>query len=285
MKKVTLPNTFLCGAQKGGTTWLHEMLASHPDVFFPARPQELHFFDRDRNYAKGIQWYARHFRACRGQSVVAQTAPNYMYEPAVPPRILAVCPDPRFLFLLRNPVDRAYSHYWHAVRKGYETLPFEEALQMENTRIQQSPHARRRFSYVARGRYVLQLKRFEGAFGKDRMLLLLSSDMKANAGQIRRDCSTFLAIDEKKFPAGAHDLPARNVARSSRRNALRIARRYLCRGGRLPLLRRWLDRVNLRPAKYPEMSSDTRQRLLSLFEDDIVALEELSGFDLSGWRL
>ncbi|HUE84637.1 MAG TPA: sulfotransferase [Vicinamibacterales bacterium] len=128
-----LPTFLIGGAQKSGTTTLHHYLSAHPDIFIPRRPQELHFFDFDPNYVRGVHWYASHFTsATPAHRAIGQTSPLYLYAPDAPERIAALLPDVKLIFIRRNPVDRAFSHYWHAIKKGRKTLDFETALAMED---------------------------------------------------------------------------------------------------------------------------------------------------------
>ena len=122
MSTAGVPNFFIGGAQKSGTTTLHWRLKEHPQVFIPDFPQEIHFFDDAKNFERGLRWYEGLFAGWKGQRAVGQTSPLYLYAPEVPERIHAVLPDARFVFILRDPVDRAYAHYWHSVKKGYDSL-------------------------------------------------------------------------------------------------------------------------------------------------------------------
>ena len=87
-----IPNLFIGGAQKSGTTSLHYLLKTHPDIFIPETPQEIHFFDIDQNYTRGLDWYARFFSLWQNEPIIAQTSPLYLFEPTVPIRIKEVAP-------------------------------------------------------------------------------------------------------------------------------------------------------------------------------------------------
>ncbi len=277
-----LPNLIVGGAQKSGTTTLHRLLESHPGVFFPARPQEIHFFDLDDRYARGLDWYAGHFTAWRGEPVIAQTSPLYLYEPAVAGRIAAALPAARLIFVLRRPIDRAASHYWHEVRYGWEPLSFEEALEREPERLRGGQEARRHYSYLDRGRYASQLRRYLDLFPAEQILVLTYDQLVADLPGLGRRCADFLALPVAGWTLPAGDEPFRhNRAQVPRFRALqrwvRPAR------ASLPALAWLVDRVNLVPGRYPPIASATRARLAEVFAHEIEDLARLTSLDLSAW--
>lgn len=280
-----LPNLMIGGAQKCGTTSLHRLLSSHADVYFPpapAAPQEIHFFDIDANFRKGLGWYAELFSGQRGEAFVGQTSPLYLYLPQVPARIHAALPDARLVFILRNPVDRAYSHYWHEVRYGWESLPFDAALDGEAERIAQGFDARRHYSYVDRGRYAVQLRHFEEHFSRSQILLLRHDDLKANLDSVCRQLAEFLAIDPAGFALGGETTVHHNGARMPRVPMIQRLVRPV--RSRCPKVGYLVDRLNLRSVRYPPMPAETRRCLLDLFESDMAELEQCWNIDTRPWR-
>ena len=126
----------LGGAQKSGTTSLHHLLSQHPAIQMPmGREQETHFFDLDDHYSQGLDWLAGRLPPGAGTTHIGLTCPIYLYLDYVPQRIRQYFPNVKFLFILRDPVNRAYSSYWHERKKGREKLSFEHALQQESDRI------------------------------------------------------------------------------------------------------------------------------------------------------
>jgi hypothetical protein len=131
-----IPNFLIAGTMKGGTTSLWYGLRQHPDVFMPEE-KELNFFKSSAgNYQNGIEWYKQKFEGHDGESAVGEASPRYMAFEEVPRRVHEMNPNMRFIFVLRDHVDRAYSHYWHMLRQANETLSFEEAVDREADRIQ-----------------------------------------------------------------------------------------------------------------------------------------------------
>ncbi len=184
----TLPDFVMIGGMKCGTTSLFQYLQQHPGVS-KAFIEEVHYFDL--NYGKGINWYRAHFPMRTGGdegTLVGDDSPYYIFHPLVPQRVAGDLPEVKLIALLRNPMDRAYSHYYHELRRGRETLPFEEALAREEERLEGEvarmeadpdyvSFAHQRHSYVARGRYAEQLARWYELFPRDRLLVLQSEEM------------------------------------------------------------------------------------------------------------
>lgn len=191
------PGFIIIGAQKGGTTSLYHYLTEHPDVGTPLK-KEIHYFDF--NVDKGPDWYLAHF-PLRGEAVVVgEASPSYLPHPDAPGRLYALLPEVKLIALLRHPVDRAYSHHQMNVRKGVETLPFEEAIAREPERLadggdpSSSQGNWRFFSYLSRGFYAEQLERWLTFFPRENMLIIKSEDLYEEPGQIYNQTLEFLGL-------------------------------------------------------------------------------------------
>ncbi len=180
MSNLILPNFLCIGTQKGGTSFLFNLLNQHPQIFIP-NIKEIHFFDVDDNYKKGPDWYQYFFRQAKGYKAIGSITPSYMFFEYVPKRIKhTLGSNINFLVILRNPVDRAYSHYWMSFKRGYERLPFEQAILMEHKRIKMGYFEKNNFSYVTRGFYYEQLIRYFDIFPKENFLILIFDDFIKN---------------------------------------------------------------------------------------------------------
>lgn len=198
-----LPDFLLIGAKRGGSTSLWRYLAEHPGILpmFPRaeKIKGLYFFDE--NYERGTRWYRSHFatRATRRRAerrlghrvVTGEATPYYLYHPLAPTRAHALVPDALVVAVLRDPVDRAYSHYKERTKNGTEPLSFPDAIAAEpdrlageEVRIVAEPgyvsFAHRHQSYVEQSRYAPMLERWFAAFGRDRVLVLASEEMYAD---------------------------------------------------------------------------------------------------------
>lgn len=191
-----LPDYVIIGAQKCGTSSLSQYLCEHPDVV-PAFRKEVHYFDR--NFDKGASWYRRHFptrvqmtalRTIRAHPVLTgEASPCYLFHPLGHERLHDLLPSARLIALLRDPVERAFSHYRHMVRAGHEQLSFDAAIEAEPLRRSHrgpavpnaemdlaDPHFGR-YLYVERGRYAQQLERWFTCFPRGQLLVLKSEDL------------------------------------------------------------------------------------------------------------
>ena len=218
-----LPDFIIIGANKCGTTSLYEYVTQHPKIkggIF----KELHFFDRYSRYKKGLRWYRYHFpiRVKSDAFQVGEATPEYLFNPAVPKRIYEVIPNAKFIVLMRNPVDRALSHYQHSKRAGVEDLPFEEALRREKSRIEsvlknieKNPKYENKeyeqYSYLSRGRYEEQIKRWLRYFSKDQFIFLKSENLFNNPQKVSNEVFDFLNVrrfnieKKKAYNSGNYD--------------------------------------------------------------------------------
>jgi len=191
-----LPDYLICGAQRSGTTSLHRVLARHPDVTPPAFHKGVHFFDSAAHYGRGLDWYRGHFpvrmladRLARtGQARTGESSPYYVFHPLAPGRIARDLPAARLVVLLRDPVERAWSAHKQETGRGFETEPFERALELEDERLDGEVERIRRdplyqsfhhqhHAYRRRGHYAEQIERLTGAVGADRVVVLEAEEL------------------------------------------------------------------------------------------------------------
>jgi len=190
--KMRTPVFFVVGAQKAGTTSLHDWLAQQPDVCLPTL-KETHYFSHDQRYEKGLDWYMRQFPRCADGSVVGEVDPEYMYHACAPERIAEVCPEAKIVFILRSPLERAYSQYLMSVRRGLERLSFYDALASEDERTGPGadPALAEHLGYMGRGRYAAQIARFRKALPGGSFLIVKFDELvsgETGAGTYGRIC-------------------------------------------------------------------------------------------------
>ena len=208
-----MPEFIIIGTMRGGTTSLYNYLMQHPRIA-GAVMREVHFFDK--NSHRGANWYRAHFplsvrrsvrQFLKDDLVAGEKSPYYMFHPLVPERVAELLPRVKLIVLLRNPIDRAYSHYWHEIRQGHETLSFEEAIARETERLEgererilsdpqyYSP-IHQHHSYLSRGVYVDQLRAWRRAFPAERMLVLCSEQFFAEPKAVLGRVFEFLSIPD-----------------------------------------------------------------------------------------
>ncbi|MDM8530381.1 sulfotransferase domain-containing protein [Anaerolineales bacterium HSG25] len=208
-----LPDFIIIGGQRCGTTTLYKYLIQHPYIM-PASGKELHFFDL--NFEKGQTWYQTHFptraykqllmKTGRQPLITGESSPYYLFHPHVPSRVATMRPSAKLIVLLRNPIDRAYSHYFHEVRWGFETAStFEQAISLEPERLAgeadrllENEHyysfSHHHHTYLERGIYVDQLEYWSRFFPKEQLLILSSENFYTNTPTVFKQILQFLEL-------------------------------------------------------------------------------------------
>ena len=253
-----LPSFILVGAQRAGTTSLFRALMSHPLIHSASYHKGVNYFDV--NYERDFSWYQGHFptvgslqrrtRGVTGEPITFEASGYYMFHPCAAERIARHLPEVRLLAMLRDPVERAYSAHKHELARGYETEPFERALDLEDARLDGQAErmlaepgyqsfSHRHHAYVRRGQYAEQLLRLREFFPPDRIHVLESENFFERPEPTYRGVLDFLGLP--------HVLPDR------------------------------FDRWNARPSS--PMAEGTRSRLREHFQSHDRALATLLGRD------
>ena len=213
-----LPSFLIIGAQRSGTTSLYRYIKQHPSLH-PSLFKEVHFFDQ--NYHNGLGWYRAFFplKLTMGISkllnneaaITGESSPYYLFHPLVPERVKKTLPDSKIIVLLRNPVDRAYSHYQHESKLGFEKLPFEEAIEKEPERLSGEKEKiisdekyfsfnHNHYSYLSRGLYIDQIKEWMKYFSKEQMFIISSEDFFSDPKKTVNMVFDFIGIREYDIP-------------------------------------------------------------------------------------
>lgn len=237
----------IAGVQKAGTTALHAFLSQHPSLFLPAC-KELHFFDdesldwREPNDAR----FRHHFRECSNGQTAGEATPIYAYWEPAAERIHRYNPAMKLIVLLRDPVERAYSHWSMEFGRGRETLEFAAAIREGRSRFAGDQHGW--FSYVERGLYSEQVERLQSWFGSEQLLFQRTEDLRErHEATLDRMCA-FLGVDRfVAYPRADSILP--------------------------------VERVSV-----PPPLPDDLAYLRAFYRADIERTEARTGLDLSSWR-
>ena len=267
-----LPNFLIIGAARCGTTYMWRNLRLHPDVFLPAHLKELNFFTG--KYDRGLSWYEEQFRGARSESAVGEASPNYMYDREAAARIRRDLPQVRLIASLRNPIDRAYSHYWNLVANAKRgevnrTITFEEKLKL-------TPRL------TTEGLYADTLERYLQLFPQDQLLVLRYDELKGNPARFLAQIYDFIGVrGDYQSPLAESRVNSAEL-KLGRSRALYHLYRSLLRVGGYGLGQR-VERAARK--QMPPMRAETRQRLLEEhYLADFERLEALLGWDLSSWR-
>ncbi len=193
------------GAQKSGTTTLWKILSQHPQVTVPDQ-KEVHYFDYPEHYILGEEWYKSQFPTENNSTICGEITPYYLFHPGVPRKLSRITKHPKIIVVLRNPVDRAWSHYHHSKKLSLESLPFVEALLVESKRISDA-HNRLRSddlyyssdhqhaSYLKRGLYYEQLLNWYSYFDVSNFLIISFDELTLQQQEATIRIARFLNIE------------------------------------------------------------------------------------------
>jgi sulfotransferase family protein len=269
-----LPNFLIIGAMKSGTTSLQNALRYHPQAFCAVEP---HFFCD--HFHEGTSWYRKQFVGATDELAVGEKCADYLYLPKAIERMAATLPTARLIVALRDPVDRAYSHYWHERRERREHLSFAEALDAEPERLSLGDWG---LGYTDMGRYVVQLARLASLYPRELIHVMLFEEFRSDPGRAFGSVCRFLGIDDTVRP----------IVLEKRHNPYRVERYhkplvFLKRHRvfeRLPrAISKRLRRALVRPAEYPPMEQEVRSRLEWQFAESNAALADWLGVTDLPW--
>lgn len=245
--KVDKLDFIVAGAQKCGTTALHYQLQKHPQIAMPDK-EELHFFDDEELFGKDISYEKlhEHFRPSSRAVVAGELTPIYLYWRPAMERIWNYRKGLKLIILLRDPVERAFSHWNMQREREFETLDFLDAIKAEEERQRKvAPLQSRRFSYVARGLYAEQLERVFQFFPRYLVKVVRHEDMRNHFAETINSIFGFIGVDSSR------------TIRNKERNPIHYER---------------------------EMTAEERREVYPLFEKDIVVLEKLLDWNCSDWK-
>jgi Sulfotransferase domain len=205
-----LPNFIIIGAQRCGTTSMYLNLCAHPQLA-PPLGKELQYFTL--NHRRSLDWYRGHFPVLGQGQQTFEATPYYLFHPSAPQRVAAALPDTKFVVMLRDPVERAISHYLHTCRVGAEPLSFQGALAAEPERMEQARHLGldtreghqifRLFSYASRGLYAAQLERWLALIPRSRVHIIVSEQFRESPPEVFESLLDFLELDAFTPPSFA----------------------------------------------------------------------------------
>jgi hypothetical protein len=290
---VTMPNFFIIGAQKAGTTSLYYYLNQHPQVYM-SPVKEPHFFEgmhadfkrpgRRVAPVTDLRDYQALFDGVSDEHAIGEASASYLYSPKAPNLIQRTIPDAKIIAILRNPAERAYSNFVHLVQVGREPLAsFAEALEAEEQRMRDNWGSN--WYYKQKGFYYAQVKRYLETFGQEHVRIWLFEDLRDEPFGMMRDLFQFLDVDEGFVPDMSVE---HNLSGLPRNESLYTWARKL--SARHPVLvdrffpaglRRYVKRRIV--AKPPLFPAELRRQLIYTYREDVLKLQELIGRDLSPW--
>lgn len=295
------PNFLVIGAAKSGTTTLFDLLIQHPEVYQPFA-KEIKYFNNDRNYAKGMEWYQNTcFKDSSNYPARGEATPHYLFwGEKVTSRILETLgkDEVKFITIFRDPVQRAYSQYWMGVHRENEALSFEDALAAEEQRLDTlrqtlEPIGTLKYAYYRGGCYASLLQPYLQLFPRTHFHFLLSEDLMADIKGAMQKVAEFLGIrpDFAFSPVASNssytprnyrlfrflESPSGPIYHLLRKTAhlLPESKRYRLRHG--------VVLANRKPTTYPPIHPETERALRARYRQEVIDLEEIMGRDLSHW--
>jgi hypothetical protein len=291
---IRIPDFVCIGVQKGGTTTLHDILKEHPSIYLP-EDKEAPFFNNADNYSKGLKWWNEHyFKKYNNEPLMGVMTPEYIYFDEIPELIKGEFgKDVKLIAVLRHPVDRAYSHYLMTHRRGHEKESFQRGIELENERIKKGEFERHHFSYMSRGHYLDQVKRYQSNFDRENILYLcFESDIRQNIDRTIERILNFIGAEQIALNTSQKS----NAASEPRSEAIRDAfikqspiknliKRMLGQKTRQKI-RNWILSKNQKELKSsPKLDAETRNKLFEThYKDELSELEEITGLSLKHWR-
>jgi hypothetical protein len=296
-----LPNFLIIGAAKSGTTAIYTYIKQHPDIFMSS-PKELRYFSYRGPYPEGLdekyihkgvttfEEYIAHFSEVKDEKIIGEASPMYLYVPGTAERIHAVIPNVKLFAILRNPIDRAFSAYMHAIRDWLEpSSSFKMALEKEQERIEAGWGIL--WHYIKAGFYYEQLNRYYEIFDPCQIKVVLYNDLVKTPGELMKSIFDYLEVDPNFIP----DMIAKpNVSGFPKNSKFHkfmyrlfmqdniikhVGRKLFSESFR----RRVMVNMRLINLEKRSMPDDIRKQLKDLFVDDIRKLENLIDRDLAFW--
>ncbi len=266
-----LPSFLGIGAQRAGTTWLHQVLAEHPQVGMPRVKKEVHYFDA--HYQRGRSWYEAKFEPTDGKMLVGEVCPNYLDADRAIERIATDLPEAKLLVVLREPVDRARS-----------------AAELFGDRYNRSlvRACRESRELVRCGLYAMHLKRVFAHFPRRQVKVWLYEDMKADPARLVREAYAFIGVDAAFTPPSLNRRYNRVMYPKAQQALSRWKLAWTIDAiKRTPLAdlirRRHAARLSVRTAAPRQPDGEDLSPVRALFREDVLELEQLIGRDLSDW--
>jgi hypothetical protein len=274
MKQSKLPNIIYAGTAKSASTWIYEALSDHPNVFTP-ETDSVHFFDL--NFHKGINWYSNHFTNISQEEHVIDMTPHYLHCDATAERIDATLDDVKIIFCFRNPVDRAYSHWWHTYN-GPNNREFELALKVPDAYS----------SWVEPGFYSYHLDRYFNYFDQNQIEIFFFDDLVDDDLKFIQNIYQKIGVNSNYKPSNISQ--KRNTASHNYPEVIENMKNFV--------KKRSPEQINefIRPVydyilhaskdrdKYEEgMDEDMRKQLENMYLHDIQGLSERTNRDLDDW--
>ncbi|HMG37665.1 MAG TPA: sulfotransferase [Nitrososphaeraceae archaeon] len=276
---MTLPTFLGIGVPRGGTTWLHTLLASHPDIYMPTRRKEIRFFEK--YYERGVSWYSTFFcppEQAERYRAIGEISTQYYDCEECPQRIFTTLPQSKLIIMLRHPVNRAYSHYGFVMQRRNYRGSFRDFLASRHAALE-------------KGFYSQYLKKYLRYFDRNQILALVFEDVFTDIIKTKKTIADFLDIDIDKFPSSptngkinASTVPTHQslygfvvkTGRRLRKQNLEPVVDFVMRLG--------IQRILSKGSSMQPLDQELKKELSRSYYQEFDELEQCMQIDLSAWR-
>ncbi len=300
---MTMPNFLLIGAAKSGTSSLYYYLKQHPQIYMPASrdqkepdfftlegeskerigPNGIHFMG---NAITDLESYQELFAGVTNEIAIGEASTSYIYSEKAPQRIHNYIPNVKIIAILRDPAERAFSHFLFSLSNGREPEPdFKKTLEQEDWRVENNWSFQ--WHHKRRGFYYLQLKRYFDLFPPSQIKVCLYEDIRKDPIALTQDIFKFLGVDDTFVLNVAKVHNPTNVAKNqtlntllNRPNPIKDSLKLFMPMGIRKKIAGVLKKKNLGK---PKLSPKIRKQLIAEYREDILKLQDLIGRDLSKW--
>lgn len=266
MKNNDRPNFLIAGVQKSGSTYLDSLLREHKDIFLAQRTTNHSFFDDDEIYKNGTDWYLKLFSEANVNSLLGHTSVDCSFNPLAIERILKLNPEMKLIFILRHPISRTYSHYWHQVKMSREYLDFNNALKNENSRIKKSYYNLKKYSYIERSKYKRQFESIYERINDNQLLIIPFESFIEDELKFLNIIFSFLGVERIQ---SIDEVMPKNRSTNPSKLPPKILRKYsyLFRWSKITRFIFTLFLIDKRPPKIKEVDSKYLEQVL---KEDII---------------
>ncbi|MGM0519943.1 MAG: sulfotransferase domain-containing protein [Campylobacterota bacterium] len=283
------PNFIVAGAQKSGTTYIWSILKQHPNIFVPEK-KEINFYNTSatKDFDKGK--YLELFNDALEYQIKGEASPRYIFYSHVPKMMYELNPNLKLIFILRNPIVRAESHYLHNVRDGVENLSFEKALQEEDFRINKDAFSLRAYSYVSRGLYAKQLKEYFKYFPREQILILKFEDFMKNKQKGFKEIHSFLGTSNFNYEEKKSNKNERKYIKYRWLNNIyqnqfaKVCSKFFSRDTK-DKIKNSIKKLNTTQNTKKLLDNNSIEYIKKKTIHDIEELEKITGWNLEDWKL
>lgn len=273
MKK-NLPNLIGLGAKKAGSTWLYHFLESHPDIYMSKKTKEIYFFNK--YYHRGLEWYKSFFPEGYKYKIVGEISPSYFTSRVAPGRIKKTL-SPKFIIILRNPVDTFFSHYKFWLQNTTYNGSFQDFLE----------YYRQSYSFNI---YSKNLKKWFKYFNKNKFLIIILEELNKDPEKVIKEMAIFLGVDKAGFDRSLLRRKSNptKLPRFKKLNAWILKLAHWMRIADMHGAVNYLKKTGIIRVLYsnnaPELGPQERKITYELYKKEIEELEKLLRKDLSMWK-